>query len=83
MVDFIKSLFAGAVATSGKMKFNREDAKNLTRNTLVVGAVAMITYLGAWASGHDIGVFGPVAAWAVTALVDFLNKLRTDNTKSE
>ena len=80
-MSWVKTFLKGLVANSAAWKLDKADLVNLVRNAAVVAGVSFVGYVLAFVSGHDIGAVSPLVVTALTAALDFLNKLRTDNTK--
>lgn len=81
MFEKLKALISFGKSVSPAWSLDKTDLLKLVRNSAVVAAIAVCTYLGAELANYDLGVWEPVAAWMVTTALDFFKKLKTDNTK--
>lgn len=68
-------------SSSGAWKANLIDFAKTIRVGLFVGAGATVAYVIENAANYDLGKFEPLVIMGLTALGEFLFRLKRDNTK--
>lgn len=77
----LKTVFVKNVPdTSEKGKVNQTDVAKLTRNGILVGVAAALSYAIANISPDTLGVYQPIIMLGLTVALDFVNKLVKSNS---
>lgn len=70
-------------SSSEAFTLNTADLVNLTKNAVLVGLAAMLTYVGENVTDVDLGTTGILLVPVVTVGIDTLVKWMKNNTKKE
>lgn len=68
---------------SANYSLDKKDAINLTKNAVLVGLAAILTYVGEHLSSLDLGANGVLLVPVVTIVIDSVVKWAKGNVKEE
>jgi hypothetical protein len=70
------------MSTSDKFSLDKNDVINLTKNAVLVGLAAVLTYVGENLANLDLGPTGVMLVPVVSIVIDTVVKWAKGNTKS-
>jgi hypothetical protein len=69
------------MGTSKPFTMDMNDVVSISKNALLVGVAAVLTYVGENLANVDLGTFGPLVVPVVAVVINTVVKWAKDNTK--